>query len=136
MRAAWNHLHLHDANRARGTREILFVLIRPADVYFVDVRPHGRGHHPWVDDDIVEIIHANWPHELARFRHGAARPPMTLTRDQRLNLRSNNLNAAVAMADGTMYAGTGGGIVVSGVTPLPNSASAATEPEQNVAGCL
>ncbi len=113
------HLHLGAALEGDGFMErsgnLLFVMCRPDDLYLLDVRPHRHdGAGVWVDDDLVDIIHSNWPEAIARFRFDALRSAHALTREQRALLRSKNGNAGVYTRDGTFYAGIGGGLVGSG----------------------
>lgn len=105
-----HHLHLDAAHRAGGTAEILFVLVRPDAAYFIDVRHHGA----WADGDLIEIVHANWPATIERFRSNALRLRHHLTDEQRRTLRSKHANSAIQMQDGTVYQAIGGGIVGSG----------------------
>lgn len=109
-----HHLHLGTtlARNGRITRtgDLLLVLVRPDDAYLVDVRAHGC----WSDQDLIEIIHANWPHKLAPYRINIPPSGQPLTSAQRANLRRRRMNAAIEMPDGVIYAGIGGGHVWSG----------------------
>jgi hypothetical protein len=104
------HLHLDPVNRAAGTSEILFALVRSDAAYFIDVRHHGA----WTDGDLVEIIHSNWPATIEAFRSNALRLMHPLTDEQRRNLRNKHGNSAIQMQDGTVYQAIGGGLVGSG----------------------
>ena len=104
------HVHLDAVNRADGTDETLFVLVRADDAYLTDVRLHGA----WADGDLVEIIHANWPTEIERFRSNAVGLTHPLTDEQRRTLRSKHANSAIQMKDGTVYQAMGGGYASSG----------------------
>jgi hypothetical protein len=109
-----HHLHLGTAPDARGpiarTGDLLVVLVRPDDAYLVDVRAHGC----WSQQDLIEIIHVNWPIVLAPFRINIEPSDSPVTSEQRANLRRRRMNAAIEMPDGTVYAGIGGGYVRSG----------------------
>lgn len=109
-----HHIHLGTAPDARGpiarTGELLVVLIRPDDAYLVDVREHGC----WSEHDLIEIVHANWPSVLAPFRLNIEPSSASVTPAQRANLRSRRMSTAIEMPDGTVYAGVGGGFVMSG----------------------
>lgn len=109
-----HHLHLGTALDATGlitrTGDLLIVLVRPDDVYLVDVRAHGC----WSQQDLIEIIHVNWSHVLAPFRINIEPSGQSVTSEQRANLRRRRMNAALEMPDGVVYAGIGGGHVCSG----------------------
>ena len=108
-----HHLHLGTTlDRTRlitRTGDLLVVLVRPDDVYLVDVRAHGC----WAQQDLIEIIHRNWPIVLAPFRLNIEPSDSPVTSEQRANLRQRRMNAAVEMPDGVVYAGIGGGFVRS-----------------------
>jgi hypothetical protein len=109
-----HHLHLGTALDATGliarTGDLLIVLVRPDDVYLIDVRAHGC----WSQQDLIEIIHVNWSHVLAQFRINIEPSGQPVTSEQRANLRRRRMNAAIEMPDGVVYAGIGGGHVGSG----------------------
>jgi hypothetical protein len=107
-----HHMHLGSKLESDGfierTGPVLFVMVRPDDVYLLDVRGHGA----WTDADLVEIVHLNWPETIKPFRLlGVAGDE--LTKQQRKNLRAKSANAGVTMKDGTVYAAIGGGLVAS-----------------------
>lgn len=108
-----HHLHLGlsmkpDDRFVTRTGDVLFVLFRDDDAYLIDVRKHGA----WCDDDLVEIVHTNWPETIRQFRLDGV-SGFEMTTEQRANLRSKNANAGVTTQDGTFYAGIGGGLVGS-----------------------
>ena len=107
-----HHMHLGSKLEADGFIErsgpVLFVMVRPDDVYLLDVRGHGA----WTDADLVEIVHTNWPNTIERFRLEGI-TGHDLTKQQRKNLRAKNGNAGVTMKDGTFYAAIGGGLAAS-----------------------
>lgn len=109
-----HHLHLGTALDTTGlfarTGDLLVVLVRPDDVYFIDIRAHGC----WSQQDLIEIIHANWPDVLAPFRLNIEPSGQPVTSEQRATLRQRRMNAAIEMPDGVVYAGIGGGFVRTG----------------------
>ena len=85
------------------------MLVRDDDLYLLDIRAHGA----WTDEDLVEIVHANWPDTIAHSRlRGLTGPGLSSV--QRKNLRDRHMTTGVQVQDGTFYAGIGGGIVGSG----------------------
>ncbi|MCW5801824.1 MAG: hypothetical protein KIT31_05510 [Deltaproteobacteria bacterium] len=111
-----HHLHLGTTLDPTGlitrTGDLLVVLVRPDDAYLVDVRSHGC----WSQQDLIEIIHENWPSVLRPFRINIESSQSPVTSAQRENLRRRRMNAAIEMPDGTVYAGIGGGYVRSGAS--------------------
>lgn len=105
-----HHLHLDAVDRARGTREVLFLLLRPEHAYLIDVRHHGA----WADGDLLEILHANWPAEIARFGSRALRMRAVLTDEQRRRLRDKGVYSPSQTKDGTVYLAIGGGYATTG----------------------
>lgn len=106
-----HHLHLDEVNPAAGTREVLILLVRDADAYFVDVLPHDH----WADQDLVEILHANWPGAVARHRQDqVVALSHKLSDDQHKHLRRNGWNAPVQTRDRSVYMAIGGGFAHSG----------------------
>lgn len=111
----WDIHHLHLGARlekdgfVERTGDLLFVLVRPATAYLIDVRPHGA----WADDELVEIIHRNWPHEISRFKFALTRSSGTITPGQRQHARMRGMNAPIQTKDGTLYGMMGGGFTSS-----------------------
>jgi hypothetical protein len=67
-----HHLHLDLADGAparvpgfvRRSGELLFAFVTSSKMLFLDVGRHGE----WCDKRFVEILHANWPDEIAPWR--------------------------------------------------------------------
>lgn len=85
-------------------------MLRTNDAYLLDIRAHGA----WADEDLVEIVHSNWPETIARYSIKGISVHHTLTTLERQHLRSKNGNAGVQTKDGTFYCVIGGGLVESG----------------------
>ena len=106
----WGLHHLHF--RPSGTRDVLFVRITDSAVFVVKFLPHGSQHRDtWVDPSLLRILHENWPEVGSRELRGIT--PEVLTSDQRIAIRKNNVNFAVAMQDGT-HVGVDVGITATG----------------------
>jgi hypothetical protein len=106
---AWGIQHLHF--RPEGTAHILLCRITDTDVFVVQALPHD--HDVWVDTSLLQILHDNWPDELAAGKwHGV--PAEALPSSERLRLRNQNANFATTMRDGTVYLAPGGGLMASG----------------------
>lgn len=67
-----HHLHLGTTMRNDGfvqrTGPVLFVRFDEEYAYFINVMDHGRGHEPWFKQELVRIIHRNWPKSIEQFR--------------------------------------------------------------------
>jgi hypothetical protein len=108
----WGLHHLHF--RPSGTRDVLFVRITDSAVFVVKFLPHGSPHRDtWVDPSLLRILHDNWP-EASATRELRGITPEPLSSDQRIALRENNVNFAVAMQDGAAHVGAGVGIAAAG----------------------
>ena len=109
---SWGLHHLHF--RPGGTYDVLFVRITDSAVFVVKFLPHGSGHREtWVDPSLLRILHDNWP-ETAATRELRGIMPEPLNSDQRIALRKNNVNFAVAMQDGAAHVGAEVGITAAG----------------------
>jgi hypothetical protein len=115
-----HHLHLgavggETDGRAKRSGPILMAFVQGEHAYFVDVLVHGRGHNPWINRDLVEIIHANWPETIRQYRLNAI--SVTKLSDEQVNiLRRKNATMAVEVKDSTVYAPLGGGYMSSGIS--------------------
>jgi hypothetical protein len=106
---SWGIQHLHF--RCEGTDHLLFCVITDTDVYLIQVLPHVKEE--WVNTQLVQILHDNWPETIARAKHSLMKPEAFST-SKRLSLRGYNANFAVTVADGTVYLPLAGGITASG----------------------
>ena len=116
-----HHFHLGRETDERGFVErsdhLLFAIVAPMDVYFLDVTPHpprrGIG---WVSQDLLRIVHSNWPQLLERnVLHGVSGG--NLTDEEMRKLRGKNFNYAVNI-DGKAIAPLLGGIAGDGSSTL------------------
>lgn len=105
---AWGIQHLHF--RPSGTEHVLFVKMTDTDVFIIQALPHGPK--TWVNTSLLKIIHDNWPDIAGSKSSGICGE--SLTANQRINLRKNNVNFATAMPDGTIYFSPGGGLTGAG----------------------
>jgi hypothetical protein len=106
---SWGIQHLHF--RIEGTDHLLFCVITDADVYLIQVLPHVEEE--WVNTQLIQMLHDNWPETIARSNHRLMRPEAFST-SKRQSLRSYNANFAVTVADGTVYLPLAGGTTASG----------------------
>jgi hypothetical protein len=106
---SWGIQHLHF--RIEGTDHLLFCVITDSDVYLIQVLPHVEKE--WVNTQLVQILHDNWPKTIARANHSLMKPESFST-SKRQSLRSYNANFVVTVADGTVYLPLAGGTTASG----------------------
>lgn len=107
---SWGIQHLHF--RRDGTDQLLFCVIAEADVFMIQALPHDTDH-LWVDTQLFQILHDNWPKLIARGKHSGLRAeefPAT----KRSSLRGYNANFPITVSDGTVYLPPTGGTVASG----------------------
>ena len=98
-----HHFHLSLKLDASGFVErsdyLLFAILTDGDALLVDVRQH---HDPegllWVNQDLLRIVHSNWP-EITNSRrlHGVS--GANITDREKKNLRDKNLNAVLELGE-------------------------------------
>ena len=106
---SWGVQHLHF--RTEGTDHLLFCVITDADVFLIQVLPHVEEQ--WVNTQLIQILHDNWPETIARANHKLMKPE-TFSTSKRQSLRGYNANFAVTVEDGTVYLPLAGGTTASG----------------------
>ena len=113
LRYEWGIYHLHFTKKR--SKNLLFAFIHNDDIYLIDILPHENkklGNVTWTNTDLIQTLHDNWPHVIARaiFKTDSKE---TLTTEQRRNLRENGGNTNVTVQDGTEYMPIGGGFSCS-----------------------
>ncbi|MCY9865474.1 hypothetical protein OTK49_23400 [Vibrio coralliirubri] len=111
----WGVHHFHLGEKMKGnfierTGPLLFALLVEDKFYAIGIFNHDS----WADQDIVEIIHRNWPSIVEQYQIKGVISSTPLTEQERLTLRKKNANSNVTVQDGTVYAPIGGGMVSSG----------------------
>ena len=102
------HLHFHHD----GTDQLLFCVITEADVFVIQALPHD-AEHLWVNTQLIQILHDNWPALIADGKHGGLRPE-EIPASKRASLRGYNANFPITVRDGTVYLPPAGGTMASG----------------------
>jgi hypothetical protein len=107
---AWGIQHLHF--KEGGTKHVLFCRITESNIYIIQALPHDDDR-VWVDTNLLQIMHNNWPEELSAGRLQRI-PPEVFSTERRQSLRERNANFISTMTDGTVYLAPGGGMMSSG----------------------
>jgi len=107
---SWGIQHLHF--RIGWDDQLLFCVITESDVFVIQTLPH-TAEFLWVNTQLIQILHDNWPDLIARAKHSGLRPEV-FPASKRQSLRSFNANFLVTVADGTVYLPPAGGIMASG----------------------
>jgi len=111
------HFHLGSSVGTDGfttrTGSLLFARVDDTNAYFLGVFDHRS----WTNEDLVEIVHANWPETIQRYKVDGVQLPGQPTSDERKQLRAARINASVQLKDGTVYQPIGGGMA-SDSTPI------------------
>ena len=107
MLNSWGIHHLHF--RQEGTDQLLFCVITEAEVFMIQVLPHND----WVNTQLIQIMHDNWPGLIAKGKHSGLRQE-NFTAADRARLRGYNTNFPITVNDGTVYLPPTGGTVASG----------------------
>ena len=111
----WGVYHFHLGKKMKGsfterTGPLLFALLNGNSFYAIGIFDHGS----WANQDIVEIIHRNWPTVIENYRlRDALEMSHSFTEKERLILRSKGVNMFTSVNDGTIYAPMGGGVAGS-----------------------
>jgi hypothetical protein len=114
-----HHMHLSNKVQANGFVErdgpLLFVMVHPETMFLVDLRDHDS----FADDELLQIVHDNWPDAIADFRApgavpGSLSPQLSPTSRRKARKR---LTVGWQAADGTIYLPPGGGTTTSGLSP-------------------
>lgn len=111
------HLHLgppEGANDGQVTRtkELLFLIVRPIRLYFLDVRDHDAFN----ESDFLQLVCSNWPAILADCRRGlrsGTEPPPTP--QERADARKRGLSICTNI-DGKVLGPPGGGVTTAGTS--------------------
>ena len=106
----WGIQHLHF--RAAGTDQLLFCVIAESDVFIIQALPHN-AEHLWVNTQLIQILHDNWPELILCAKHDGLRPE-AISAVKRRSLRNYNANFTVTVTDGTVYLPLAGGTMASG----------------------
>jgi len=107
---SWGIQHLHF--RPEGTGHLLFCKITASNLFAIQVLPHDENG-LWVNEQLIQILHDNWPEEIASGRLQGI-PAEAHASDKRIELRGYNANFITTTKDGTQYLAPGGGLMASG----------------------
>lgn len=101
-----HHFHLSNDTEADGfvkrSDYLLFAVVKPEDVYLVDVRRHpARASAEWASQALLRTVHSNWPQltEPVAIRgiHGNR-----MTDDEVYELRRSNMNSVIDVDGGAL----------------------------------
>jgi hypothetical protein len=116
----WGIFHFHLGTRVEAdgfvarTPYVLFAVVRSEDFYMLACRLHGRGatEDPWSQQELLNIVHRNWPELIAQWRVPAEIVDVqpVLTDADVAAFRGAGITALFKMADGAIYFPPGGGI--------------------------
>lgn len=110
-----HHLHLGTAIESDGfvsrTADLLYVYFESSDAYLIEI----RGHSDFACQELLQIVHENWPQLIAKYRMNG-RVVQQLSDADIKKLRSGGVQPLISMNDGTVYAPPGGGITTAGTS--------------------
>jgi hypothetical protein len=104
-----HHLHLGTVVEADGfvtrTKPVLFARITQECVYMIQIWDHGAGAGDvWTKQEMIEIIHENWPASIAQFRiKGSLGLKQSLTDREVKKLRNASILTPIETKDHTVY---------------------------------
>lgn len=115
----WGIHHLHLGNTTDGsgfvnrTGLLLFVRFEMEKAFFINVMPHGS----WTKQNIITIIHNNWPDSIKMYRlNGIISLEPKISDSDISKLRRAGVQTFVQIDDGVIYAPIGGGYASSGTS--------------------
>lgn len=116
----WNIHHLHLSRRKRADGFVkrsdyeLFVYISNETIYFIQIYPHSKKH-LYSTQEMVRIIHNNWPNMISKFRiNGVLGGTDKITDEGHDFLRKKGVNTFVDLGNETLYVPFGGGYASNG----------------------
>jgi hypothetical protein len=111
-----HHFHLGTSLESDGfvarTGSLLFARVDPYDVYFLTV----GNHDDFTRQELVRILHTNWPETISRYRLHGIMGGTAWTDDDIKALRRSHSSSFLQMSDGTIYMGPGGGYSSDGTS--------------------
>lgn len=116
-----HHFHLSTEVEKTGfvkrSAYLLFAIFTEENAYFVDVRRHPKpGDLGWVRQDLLRIVHSNWPQLLEpKVLRGVNAPALTDAEKQELRNNNISINNATLIGDNAV-APIGGGVTKAGTS--------------------
>lgn len=114
----WDIYHLHLGTNLdkdgfmNRTGPVLFVRFDEDNAYFINVLGHGS----WTNQEMLRIIHRNWPKSIERFRiqgvDGLAKP---VTDEDIKSFRSAHVLSIIEPEPGVIYGPPGMGLTTAGI---------------------
>ena len=113
-----HHFHLSQEVMKTGfvkrSDYLLFAIVTGQAAYFVDVRPHLEPQGlQWVRQDLLTIVHSNWPELVEPHLLKGILPGVPLTDEERKEYRRNNVFPVMHFGD-SIAVPLGGGVVLDG----------------------
>jgi hypothetical protein len=113
-----NHLHLGTTLEPDGfmtrTGPVLLARVTANEFYCIAIMTHGKGHHPWSKQQLLDIIHHNWPKSIASWTLRGLGLEWNPSDEDVRKLRAAGVNVITQRPDGTIHAPLGGGVATDG----------------------
>lgn len=111
MLSDWGIHHFHLGDKMEGSfvnrdNPLLFALLKDDDFYVIDIYDHSS----WLDRDIIEVIHRNWPKAIEDKIIRGVQESKGLSEEQQYKMRKGGINLPITVNDGTTYYLMGGGL--------------------------
>ncbi|MGP8217469.1 MAG: hypothetical protein ACLQQ4_18015 [Bacteroidia bacterium] len=121
---SWSIYHLHISNTKdnpsdrfyKRSGNLLFTMVTPTDIYFIDIRPHGENE-VFVKQEFLEIVARNWPHLLHEAPGVVAIDRTHSDADVKV-LRGINVNIGIHEINGKFYHPPGLGFAGNGSSAM------------------
>lgn len=120
-----HHFHLGenmDGEFVKQGNPLVFAVVREHVFYTIGIFKHGD----WAKQEIVEIIHNNWPYIIKDYKIEGVDGD-SYSEQEIKNLNENGSNILIKVKDGTVYSPMGGGRSLSGYNVKATYFQIATE---------
>lgn len=111
MLSDWGIHHFHLGDKMEGSfvnrdNSLLFALLKGDYFYVIGIYDHSS----WLDRDIIEVIHRNWPKAIEDKIIQGVQESKDLSEEQQYKFRKCSINLPITVNDGTTYYFMGGGL--------------------------
>jgi hypothetical protein len=109
------HLHLGEKMETNGSRfiertgPVLFLFLDKERALCINILAHGS----WTNQQMVKVIHENWPDAIKSFRLNVAGLGHIPTDSDVKIFRKSGVNSAIEVEPGVVYSSMGGGLTTA-----------------------
>ncbi|OMD78255.1 hypothetical protein [Paenibacillus odorifer] len=111
----WGIQHLHISSEieedgfVKRAGDVLYVLLNDKNAYLIQIADHMS----FAKQEMIKILHANWPEVIEPYRINALSVEPKLTDNEVGLFRKHGISAAIELEKGVIYSPIGGGITTA-----------------------